>query len=176
MKKYFLFVVAIIALVVMASGCTSNQTGNNSTATKTYSANGVSFNYPSNWVIINETSNANVTAVALGDAVFKQNNGTQGNGVTIIRLPQTNNSSDELASLKSSFSSFNATNNTITVAGVTANETTFNASSNNVTAQLKLIDFQKNNFVYIFQYVTVNSDFQTQQQLFDTITKSFQTT
>ncbi len=45
MKKYFLFVIAIVALVVMASGCTS-QTGNNTTATKTYSANGISFNYP----------------------------------------------------------------------------------------------------------------------------------
>ncbi len=34
MKKYIFVVMAIVALVVMASGCTS-QTGNNTTATKT---------------------------------------------------------------------------------------------------------------------------------------------
>lgn len=59
MKKYYLLAVAIVALVVMASGCTT-QTGNNTT-TKTYSANGMTFNYPGNWTIINETTNENGT-------------------------------------------------------------------------------------------------------------------
>jgi hypothetical protein len=175
MKKYFIFVIAIVALVVMASGCTS-QNGNNTTATKAYSANGISFNYPDNWTITNDTSNNNTTLIALGDVDFNQTNGTKGNGVSILKVPQTNNSSAELASIKSQFASFNGTNTTTTIAGVTANETTFNATANNVTAQLRFIDFQKNNFVYFIQYITVSSDFQKQQQLFDTITKSLQVT
>jgi len=174
MKKYFLFVVAIVAIVVMASGCTS-QTGNNSTATKTYSANGISFNYPSSWAIINETSNENGTVIALGDADIQKNNSVKGNGVTIIKVPQNTNSSGDLANLKTQFAGLNGTNSTETIAGVTANETTITTKINNATAQLKFISFEKNNFIYLIQYVTLSSDFQTQQGLFDTITKSFQT-
>ena len=87
---------AIVALVVMASGCTS-QTGNNTTATKTYSANGISFNYSSNWVIINDTTNENGTVIALGDADIQQNNSVKGNGVSIIKIPKTENSTADLA-------------------------------------------------------------------------------
>ena len=175
MKKYFIFVIAIVALVVLASGCTS-QNGNNTTATKAYSANGISFNYPDNWTVTNDTTNNNTTIIALGDVDFNQTNGTKGNGVQILKLPQTNNSSAELASIKTQFASFNGTNTTTTIAGVTANQTTFNATANNVTAQLRFIDFQKNNFVYFIQYITVSSNFENQQQLFDTITKSLQVT
>lgn len=173
MKKYFLVVLAIVAVVVLASGCTSNQTGNNTT--KTYSANGITFNYPANWDIINETSNANQTLIAIGDANIQQNNTTTGNGVIITRLPTTNNTTAELQSAKSQFASLNATNTTIQIAGVTANETTITTTNDNITGQVKIIDFQKNNYVYLLQYVTISSNFQTQQALFDTITKSFQT-
>lgn len=174
MKKYFIFVVAIVALVVMASGCTSSQTGNNSTATKAYSSNGISFNYPSDWVIINETSNATLTGVILGDVNYKTNNGTNGNGVVVLKIPQTNNSSAEVATLKTQFT--NGTNSTITIAGVTANETSLNVTENNVTAQLKFVDFTKNNFVYLIQYTSVANGTQTESSLFDTITKSLQVT
>ncbi len=173
MKKYFLFVVAIVAIVVMASGCTS-QTGNNSTSTKTYSANGISFNYPSSWSIINETSNENGTVIALGDADIQKNNTVKGNGVTIIKVPQNTNSSADLANLKTQFAGLNGTNSTETIAGVTANETTITTKINNATAQIKFIYFEKNNFIYLIQYATLSSDFQTQQGLFDSITKSFQ--
>jgi len=172
MKKYFLFVVAIVAIVVMASGCTS-QTGNNSTATKTYSANGISFNYPSSWAILNETSNENATIVAIGDANSTQNNTTTGSGVVIYKL-KTNNSASDLSNLSKTIRSLNGTMNTASIAGLTANETTYNETGNNVTAQIKVIYFAKNNNIYLIQYVTYASDFQTQQQLFDTITKSFQ--
>lgn len=171
MKKYFLFVLAIVALVVMASGCTS-QTGNNSTATKAYSANGISFNYPDTWAIINETNNENGTAVILGDADFNTNNGTKGSGLVVFKVPKSTNSSAEIANLKTQLS--NGTNSTITIAGVTANETSFNASANNVTAQFKFLDFEKNNFLYLIQYTSVTNGTQTQEGLFDTITKSFQ--
>ena len=90
MKKYFLFVIAIVGLVVMASGCIS-QTGNNSTATKTYSANGMSFNYPDSWSLINQTTHTNSTVVALGDSSF-MNKTLNGNGVIIIKTPKNSSS------------------------------------------------------------------------------------
>lgn len=173
MKKYLLIVLVLVGLVVMASGCTSNQTGNNTT--KTYSANGITFNYPANWTVINETSNANATIVAIGDANIQNNNTTSGNGIIIEKFPTTDNTTAELQSAKSQFASLNATNNTITIAGVTANETTITTNENNVTGQIKIIDFQKNNYLFLIQYLTISSDFQTQKQLFDTVTNSFQT-
>jgi hypothetical protein len=172
MKKYLFVVIAIIALVVAASGCTS-QNGNNTTATKAYSNNNISFNYPSNWEVISENSSDNGTVVAVGDADIQQNNTVKGNGVTIIKLPNTANNTADLNTLKTQFASLNGTNSTVTIAGVTANETTISTKVNNVTAQIKFISFEKNNFLYLIQYATIASDFQTQNGLFDIVTKSF---
>jgi hypothetical protein len=171
MKKY-LFAVAILVMVVAASGCTS-QNGN-STSTKSYAANGISFNYSSDWIIINDTTNENGTVIVLGDADIKKNDSVKGNGVNILKIPQSANATAGLKVLKTQFAKLNGTNGTANIAGVTANETTFNVKGNNVTAQIKIIDFAKNNYIYILQYTTVASDFKTQQQLFDLITNSFQ--
>lgn len=171
MKKYIFIVIALVGLVVLASGCTSSP-GNNTTSTKTYNANGISFNYPSSWFIIADNTTENGTVIALGDVSFNQTNGTKGSGATIIKLAQTANSTADLVSLKTQLAAFNGTNSTVTIAGVNANVTTFNLNSNNTTVQLKFIDFQKNNFLYLIQYTTVGSDFQTQAGLFDTITNS----
>lgn len=174
MKKYIFVVIAIVALVVAASGCTSqNGTGNNSTTAKTYSNNSINFSYPENWDIIGENSSANITVVAVGDADFQKDNTTTGNGVVIYRLPNNSSNTAEVNTIKSQAATLNGTNSTITIAGVTANETTVNVSSDNITGQIKLIDFTKNNYLYFIQYTTLSSDFQTQGGLFDVITKSF---
>jgi len=172
MKKYLFVVIAIVALVVAASGCTS-QNGNNTTATKTYSNNNISFSYPSNWEIISENSSENGTVVAVGDADIQKNNTVKGNGATIIKLPNNSNNTADLATLKNQFASLNGTNSTTTIAGVTANVTTITTQINNATAQIQFINFEKNNFIYLIEYATIASDFQTQSGLFDTITKSF---
>ena len=172
MKKYLFVVIAIVALVVAASGCTS-QNGNNTTATKTYSNNNISFSYPANWDVISENSSENGTVVAIGDADIQKNNTVKGNGVTIIKLPNTTNNTADLNTLKTQFSSLNGTNSTTTIAGVTANVTTISTKINNATAQIQFIDFQKNNYIYLIEYATISSDFQTQSSLFDIVTKSF---
>lgn len=174
MKKYIFVVIAIVALVVAASGCTSqNGNGTNSTSTKTYSNNNITFNYPASWEIISENSSENGTVIAIGDADIQKNNTTTGNGVVIFKLPQTANNTADLKTLKTQVATLNGTNSTINIAGINANETTFNTTANNVTGQIKLIDFTKNNFIYFIQYTTLSSDFQTQSGLFDIITKSF---
>ena len=172
MKKYLFVVIAIVALVVAASGCTS-QNGNNTTATKTYSNNNISFSYPANWDVISENSSENGTVVAIGDADIQKNNTVKGNGVTIIKLPNTANNTADLNTLKTQFSTLNGTNSTTTIAGVTANVTTISTKINNASAQIQFIDFQKNNYIYLIEYATISSDFQTQSGLFDIVTKSF---
>ncbi len=174
MKKYIFVVIAIIALVVAASGCTSqNGNGNNSTSTKTYSSNNITFNYPSSWEIISENASENGTVIAVGDAEIQKNNTTTGNGALIFKLPNTANNTADLNTLKTQVATLNGTNSTITIAGITANETTFNTSGDNITGQIKLIDFTKGNYLYFIQYTTLSSDFQNQSGLFDIITKSF---
>jgi len=174
MKKYIFVVIAIVALVVAASGCTSqNGNGTNSTSNKTYSNNSITFNYPASWDLISENSSENGTVITIGDADIQKNNTTTGNGVVIFKLPNTTNNTADLNTLKSEVATLNGTNSTINIAGVTANETTFNTTSDNVTGQIKLIDFTKNDYLYFLQYTTLSSDFQTQSGLFDIITKSF---
>jgi hypothetical protein len=173
MKKYLFVVVAIVALVVMASGCTS-QTGNNTTATKNYSANGIAFSYPDSWIVINDTSNENITAVFVGDVDFNSTNGTKGNSAVISKLPKSDNATAAISDLKNQI--VNGTNSTLTIAGVSANVTSINGTADNVTVQLKVLTFEKNNFLYVIQYITVANGTQPQEGAFDTITKSLQVT
>jgi predicted RecA/RadA family phage recombinase len=174
MKKYIFVVIAIVALVVAASGCTSqNGNGNNSTTTKNYSNNSISFSYPANWEIISENSSDNGTVVAVGDADIQKNNTTTGNGVVIFKLPNNANNTADLNTLKTQVASLNGTNSTVNIGGITANVTTFNTTADNVTGQIRLIDFTKGDSLYFIQYTTLSSDFQTQSGLFDIITKSF---
>jgi PsbP-like protein len=171
MKKYFLFVIAIVGLVVMASGCIS-QTGNNSTATKTYSANGISFNYPSSWSLINQTTHGNNTVIALGDSSF-MNSTLKGNGVIITKSPKNSNSTVNSSNFKSQISKLNGTKTNQTVDGVTANVTTFTTKISNETVLIKSINFEKNNYNYQIQFVTIATDIKSQEQMFNTIINSF---
>jgi hypothetical protein len=151
----------------MASGCIS-QTGNNSTATKTYSANGISFNYPSSWSLINQTTHTNNTLVALGDSSF-MNNTLKGNGVIIIKTLKNNNSIINSSNLKSPIAKLNGTKTTQTVDDVT----TFTTKISNETVLIKSINFEKNNYNYQIQFVTIATDVKSQEQMFNTIINSF---
>ena len=171
MKKYFLFVIAIIGLVVMASGCVS-QTSNNSTATKTYSANGISFKYPDSWSLINQTTHSNNTVVAIGDSSFN-NRTLNGNGVIIIKSPKNSTSTSNNTNLKSQTAKLNGTKTTQTIDGVTANVTTFTTKISNETVLIKSISFEKNNYNYQIQFASIATDVKSQEQMFNTIINSF---
>ncbi len=170
MKKYFFIVIAIVGIVVMASGCIS-QTGNNSTATKTYSANGISFNYPSSWSLINQTIHTNNTIVALGDSSF-MNNTLKGNGVFIIKTPENSSSTSTNSNINSRIAKLNGTQTTQTVDGVKANVTTYTTKISNETVLIKSIIFEKNNYNYRIQFVTIATDIKSQEQMFNTIINS----
>jgi hypothetical protein len=171
MKKYFLFVIVIVGLVVMASGCISPN-GNNSTATKTYSANGISFNYPSSWSLINQTTHSNNTVVALGDSSF-MNSTLKGNGIIIVKTPINSNTSTNITNLKSQIAKLNGTKTTQSIDGVTANVTTFTTKISNETVLIKSLNFEKNNYNYQIQFATISTDTKSQEQMLNTIINSF---
>ncbi len=174
----YMFIVTLVALVISASGCI-DQEGNqtNQSSTGTYSVNGLSFNYPIDWVLVSQTS-GNVHIINIVDQTFGESNGTRGSSAEIVSQPKTENVSFEIIknSLTNSSSiTFNSTDGTTNISGLTANTTTFTGtdSSGNET-QIKLVYFEKDNFVYILNFiVTGSADIASQQQHFDTITNSF---
>ena len=122
--------------------------------------------------IATQNATRNLFIVAVGDASFMNNSTTKGNGVIINKIPLNANTTIELAALMDTYNNENGTSGTISIAGVNANETTLNVTANNVTAQIMVIDFEKNNFIYLIRFITIDSNFQKQNNLFDTITRS----
>ncbi len=167
MKKYLL-ALAIVVFIVVVLVFTSHS-GNGST--KNYANNTISFNYPTSWGIATQNSSDNRSIVAVGDAAFRDNSTTGGNGVIINKIPLNTNTTVELAALMDTYDE-NGTAGTISIAGVNANETTFNVTTNNATAQIMVIDFEKNNFIYLIRFITIDSNFKKQSNLFNTITRS----
>jgi uncharacterized lipoprotein YehR (DUF1307 family) len=179
MKKIHLytFIIALLALVVFASGCTSNNQTNQSTYGN-YSVNGLSFNYPSNWLLTSQSLESN-SVVVLYDPQFQQSNGTKGDRLEIVRQPKRANLTYD--SVKTSLTNntnttLNTTDSKVNITGLTGNVTVFTgADTNGTQLQIKLIYFDKNNYTYILSFLTfggVNN--QDQQKYFDIIINSFQ--
>lgn len=180
MKKTYLYViiVSLLALVIFASGCinqNNNQTSQNNT-TGSYAVNGLSFNYPIDWFLISQT-NGNVHIINVIDQAYSDSNGTNGTAVEMNIVPKDENLT--YANVKENFA--NATNNTtegtVNIAGATANMSTFNVTDETGSqTHIKLIYFEKDNFVYILNFiVTGGANAQDKQQNFDTIINSLKT-
>lgn len=178
MRKIFLysFIVTLLALVVFASGCTSNENQTNNNTTGTYAVNGLSLSYPIDWIITSQTR-GDAQSINIFDETFMESNGTKGSFVEVVSQPKNENLSlaNVKNSVKNSSNINNTTDNTVSIAGQNASMTTFTGtdSSGNQT-QIKLIYFEKNNFVYILNFiVTGGVNVQDQQKYFDVIINSF---
>jgi PsbP-like protein len=179
LKKY-LFAIVLLALVVFASGCTTQGPTNQTTTmpTKTYNAGGISFNYPDTWNITSQ-STENATIVTLTDPDFTKTNGTKGAGVMILKALKTSGvdmtqvRQQMLSSVQQSGANASATTAT-TINGINANETTITSTNaQGVQGQIRLIDFEKNNNIYLLMLITIGADIQSQKQNFDVILNSF---
>ncbi len=178
MRKIFLysFIVTLLALVVFVSGCTQNNNQTNQNNTGTYAVNGLSFEYPADWVISSQTR-GNFQIISMGDQAFIESNNTRGDLVTIEATPKSENVSFE--KVKNELTNgtnvgFNTTNSTVNIAGLVGNVTTFTENSTGNQTQIKLIYFEKNNFAYILRFiVTGGVNAQDQQKFFDIIINSF---
>lgn len=181
MKKIpiYIFIVALLALVIFASGCTNqnNQTTNQSNVGN-YSVNGLTFNYPDNWVLTSQSLGSN-SVVILYDPQYQQSNGTKGDSINIVRQPKRANLTYDTVKngvTNNTNISFNSSGGTINIAGLSGNLTTFTGtdSSGNPT-QIKLIYFDKSGFTYIVSFAVGGGvNVQDQQKYFDTVVNSFQ--
>jgi hypothetical protein len=180
MKKY-LFVVAILVMIVAASGCTFNS-GNDtsSVTTKNYNANGISFDYPDMWNLTAQNATGiDAAMVTLSDTDFNKTNGTSGNYAVILKVPKgTLNIGDLKTQLLSSAKQVGGTgtDSSVTIDGVTANKTTYTAKNGTDQAQVQIISYEKNSSIIMLMYITAKLDPAAQQKYFDVITNSFKTT
>ena len=178
MKK-FLFLIALLVLVVVVSGCISNQNQTNQSANKTYSANGMSFQYPGTWNLTDNIKKNATLQIESPDFQITNGNPTKGNLVSISKeiIPQgVNLTADNITtSLSTSIkkSGVNATNETVNIAGVTATKFSFNDTFQNATANVWVIAFEKNNILYILTFASVGDDLQKAKQNFENIINSF---
>lgn len=169
MKKY-LFVIALLALVIFASGCTQNSL--TSSSSNSYSVGGISFNYPEGWVVTSITR-GNQSVVSITDAQAAQSNGTQGDTIIIEKAPKSTNRTLETIANQIKQSSTNATNGTVNIAGLSANQfTQAGTSQNGAQVELEQIYFEKNSMIYVVRLIAIGNTIQSQQQYFDVVINS----
>ena len=175
MKKY-LFVLAVLSLVVMASGCTSDQ----SITTKNFSAGGMSFQYPDTWNASTQT-NENATQILVASPDFISSNGTEGSVVLILKITNASASASNMSETRQEFatqaqeSGQNYTNATVDIAGISASDLSYvgNDTQGN-TAYARLVDFEKDNALYLLMFATGGgTDIDDAKPYFDVIVKSF---
>lgn len=172
MKKYALFVVAILALVVFASGCTDQ--------TKTYSSNGITFNYPGSWQELSQVNNENGIA-GVGDPSSVNSSSKLANTVVVVQkvaMPSGLTLQEAVDALITSFQSQDPnfqkiSQKTITFNGATAYEIVYKMGANGVQKQEKAVIFEKNGYLYAITGSSLPNDFNNQQANFDMVINSF---
>lgn len=115
--RELLIIIAIVGVIVFASGCTGDQTATDNT----YSGNGVSFTYPGNWTVL-DPSDIQSSVGSLGDVLVvvgvenEQMFGLMTANVGSNQVLAT--PSEWLSTMKSSVGSEYVSSKTITVDGV----------------------------------------------------------
>jgi hypothetical protein len=165
---------AVLLLVVMASGCTSTQ----NISTKNFSAGGMSFNYPDTWNASSQLGE-NATQIVVANQEFISSNGTKGSVVLILKVANASTSNMTQARqdliTQAQQSGQNVTNKSVTIAGLNASDISYigNDSQGN-KAYARLIDFEKNNTLYMLLFATGGgADVNSAQTSFDVIVTSF---
>lgn len=179
LKKYLL-ILALISAVILASGCTNggNQTSGNSTnKTNTYSGDGITFKYPSNWEII--TSQANDSIIAVGDPNTNDGNGNARVNVVIQKTAIPNEmtffqfyNSTYAQFAKQNMGFMPVSDGTIIINGLNAYENVYKINSGEQKQQ-RAIWMQHNGMAYIILCTAPISDYNSQQENFNTVINSF---
>jgi hypothetical protein len=168
LKKY-LFVIALLALVIFASGCTQSLT---SSSSNYYSLGGISFNYPDGWMVVGQAI-GNESIVSIRDPQSLQTNNTRGDSVLMAKAPKSANRTVDIIANQLAQTTGNTTNGTVSIAGLTANQfIAAGINQNGIQSESKIIYFEKNNMIYTIQVNTIGTTIQSQQQYFDIIINS----
>ena len=158
-KMYSASITVFVLLIVIAfSGCTSSSNNSSSSEpTKTYSANGVSFNYPESWQVNDTASTIKVT-----------NPQTQ-NAVLIMKSPIADMQTLANKRVETTTDKIVSDNN-LTVNGVSAREITIDKDT---TKEIVTYIQAKSDLVYSVTYMAPQSDFDSMKITFNTIVNSF---
>jgi hypothetical protein len=172
LKKSAIGIIIILIFVALASGCTS-QTTQNQTNTKTYAANGISFQYPNQWQEIppenlttKTSSGSNIIA-----GVIDPNNSD------ILVLVQTTSATNAKQSFDATKTALNTaggqivSESTTTVDGATAYQMDYTITTS-IPKKERLILFEKGK-IYGLTYSTPQADFDSQLNNFNVIVNSF---
>jgi hypothetical protein len=172
MKKIgAILILILVAAVVGISGCTTDSNGNNTTTTKNYSANGYTFEYPSDWTLDDSSVNSsNIVMIYKGSSQ-----------VTIQKMAL--NGMSEAAAIKTIkntvFPSYltSVSNDTLTIGNTTAYRYVFTGSGNNSSEQMKysFIYLIKGDNEYIITLQAPEGQFDGLKANFNTIVNSFKT-
>jgi PsbP-like protein len=171
MKKTSIGIIVLLIFVALASGCTSQNT-QNQTSTKTYAANGISFQYPNSW---QEVPPENLTLASGGGNVIAGVYDPGNSDILVIVQTTTATTAKQ---------SFDATKNTINSAGgqilsestTTVDGTTAYQMDYTITTSIakkeRLIMFEKGK-IYALTYSAPQADFDSQLNNFNVIVNSF---
>lgn len=165
--RRLLFVPIMLVLVVAASGCTQQ----NSNLNKTYSDNGVSFIYPSNWTVENSSSLQDQLGTTGEVLAVVGDNGNNKFGFAKLKIA----SNQEIASLNEWASNYNTTmknqgstyvsEKSLTVDGADAYQITVQNSGNYLTD----VFFIKNGSAYLAVHSSPKNDQQTIDMLMNNL-------
>lgn len=176
MKKYpFLIAIILLSLVVMASGCISD---NNTNKTNTYSKNGISFVYNGTWEVSNTTSPNAI--VAVGDPKTVDSQTKYPSTFVLIQKANAslgNNLSNAYTQNYAKF--FNKSNNThVSEANITVNnnkamENVYITTSGGMQMEMRAVWMAQNGAIYVILCGALPSNYDKEQKNFDLVINSF---
>jgi hypothetical protein len=182
-KKFFIIILILMITIIGISGCTlfQKKTDNQSINLTSYTGNGITFNYPSQWATYN-TKYSN-EMVRLGNL----SNSTSGDGkegvMFIVYKDDSKDVSvaDSLSKIKEDIntrlSATNITESTKMIEGVNATVITDLESYQGVNYKSGYIVFEKNGFTYsIYYYASPPELFDQNLEIFENVFSSFQIT
>ncbi|MGB9979776.1 PsbP-related protein [Methanobacterium sp.] len=172
MKKYAVLVMAVLAVVVFSSGCTSQ--GNN-----TYNFNGISFNYSGNWQEISNIKTQDAL-VGVGDPDSVDEPTNRVNTLVIVqKVPVPSNSTlkqfyeDTYAKYAQDSTFQTVSNKTIKVNDLNGYENVHKIIVDGVLKEERVIWLEKDGNVYVILCGALIGDFDSQQSNFDRVINSF---
>lgn len=174
MKKILPLMVTIF-MVVLVSGCITNEDKNNQS--NNYTQGGVFFQYPHSWGVATVTSPNGVAAV--GDPLTASN-GTPTTSLVIQKVNNTNAYNLQTAYTQNYLKFFNNTGKTkvsegnITLNNAKVYEIVYTSSESGIKKKYRAIWLQKGKNIYVILASARMEDFDAQLANFDLVSNTFQ--
>lgn len=173
MNKILPLIVTMV-MVVMVSGCVTNEDKNN--VTNNFTENGVFFQYPHSWGVASAISSNSVAAVGDPQTVV---NGDPTTSVVIQEYDNTNYYTLQTAYTQNYAKFFNNTGNTKVSDGnfilnnAQAYETVYTSSEAGVMKKYRAVWVQKGSNIYVILASAKVEDYDNQQDNFNLVINTF---